>query len=57
MVIRDEEPLESGCSVLLQKGRSFTLAFTTVEESSCILVELSTKSMLLKGQQDTLDSL
>lgn len=57
MVIRSEEPLESGSSVSLQKDRSFTLAFTTMGESTCIVVELSAKSMLLKGQQDTLDSL
>lgn len=57
MVMPCEEPLESGCLMSVQMDRIFTLAFSTVGKSSCIVMELSAKSMLLKGQQDTLDSL
>lgn len=38
----------------VQMDRIFILGFTTVEKSSCIVIALSAKSMLLKGQQDTL---
>lgn len=56
MVMPCEELLESGCLVSVQTDRNFTLAFTTVGKSNCIVMELSAKSMLLKAQQDT-DSL
>lgn len=54
MVVPCEELLESGDLVSVQMDRIFTLGFTTVEKSSCIVIALSAKSMLLKGQQDTM---
>lgn len=53
MVMPCEGPFESGCLVSVQTDRIFTLPFTTVGKSSCIVMEFSAKSMLLKGQQDT----
>ena len=49
-----EESLVLGYLVSVQTDRIFTLAFTAVGKSGCMVTGLSAKSMLLKGQQDML---
>jgi len=54
LVVPCEESLVLGYLVSVQTDRIFTLAFTAVGKSGCMVTGLSAKSMLLKGQQDML---